>query len=77
MDFVSPEHVRECIHLAEEIRVLPQNHIAKVDKLEVYNYLHILVSLGFFRFFWVTVRSHSYLNVFFFGYTFGLCVATD
>ncbi|WOH00472.1 hypothetical protein DCAR_0519835 [Daucus carota subsp. sativus] len=35
VDFVSPEHVRECIHLAEEIRVLPQNHIAKVDKLEI------------------------------------------
>ncbi|KAM7523474.1 hypothetical protein LguiA_013376 [Lonicera macranthoides] len=35
LDFVSPENVRECIRLAEEFRVLPQNHRAKEDKLEV------------------------------------------
>ncbi|KAK1384283.1 JmjC domain-containing protein [Heracleum sosnowskyi] len=35
VDFVSPEHVRECIRFTEEIRALPRNHIAKVDKLEI------------------------------------------
>ncbi|XP_074326963.1 lysine-specific demethylase JMJ29-like isoform X3 [Apium graveolens] len=33
--FVSPENVDECIRLSEEIRVLPQSHRAKEDKLEV------------------------------------------
>ncbi|KAL8090145.1 hypothetical protein AgCh_039568 [Apium graveolens] len=35
MGFVSPENVSESIRLAEEIRVLPQNHSAKVDNLEI------------------------------------------
>ncbi|KAK3016022.1 hypothetical protein RJ639_007341, partial [Escallonia herrerae] len=35
LDFVSPENVRECIRLAEDFRILPQNHSAKEDKLEV------------------------------------------
>ncbi|XP_050215447.1 lysine-specific demethylase JMJ25-like [Mercurialis annua] len=35
MDFVSPENVGECIRLTEEFRLLPQNHLAKEDKLEV------------------------------------------
>ncbi|KAH9622390.1 hypothetical protein KSS87_023324 [Heliosperma pusillum] len=35
LDFVSPENVQECMRLAEEFRVLPQNHRAKEDKLEV------------------------------------------
>ncbi|KAK1439540.1 hypothetical protein QVD17_05360 [Tagetes erecta] len=35
LDFVSPENVGECIRLTEEFRVLPQNHRAKEDKLEV------------------------------------------
>uniref|UniRef100_A0A5B7AE35 Lysine-specific demethylase JMJ25 n=1 Tax=Davidia involucrata TaxID=16924 RepID=A0A5B7AE35_DAVIN len=35
LDFVSPENIRECIRLTEEFRVLPQNHRAKEDKLEV------------------------------------------
>ncbi|KAG8391051.1 hypothetical protein BUALT_Bualt01G0147700 [Buddleja alternifolia] len=35
LDFVSPENVQECIRLMEEFRVLPQNHRAKEDKLEV------------------------------------------
>ncbi|XP_021750559.1 lysine-specific demethylase JMJ25-like [Chenopodium quinoa] len=35
LDFVSPENVGECIRLAGELRILPQNHMAKVDKLEV------------------------------------------
>ncbi|KAG8362690.1 hypothetical protein BUALT_BualtUnG0050400 [Buddleja alternifolia] len=35
LDFVSPENVQECLRLAEEFRLLPQNHGAKEDKLEV------------------------------------------
>nr|GEZ52244.1 JmjC domain-containing protein [Tanacetum cinerariifolium] len=35
LDFVSPENVGECIRLTEDFRVLPKNHRAKEDKLEV------------------------------------------
>ncbi|XP_050289017.1 lysine-specific demethylase JMJ28 isoform X3 [Quercus robur] len=35
LDFVSPENVTECIHLIDEVRLLPEDHKAKVDKLEV------------------------------------------
>ena len=35
LDFVSPENVHECIRLTEEFRLLPKNHRAKEDKLEV------------------------------------------
>ncbi|KAF9624000.1 hypothetical protein IFM89_007698 [Coptis chinensis] len=35
VDFVSPESINECIHLAQEFRLLPHNHTAKEDKLEV------------------------------------------
>ncbi|KAF6153290.1 hypothetical protein GIB67_003480 [Kingdonia uniflora] len=35
VEFVSPESVNECIRLTEEYRSLPQNHLAKEDKLEV------------------------------------------
>ncbi|KAL2521985.1 Transcription factor jumonji (jmjC) domain-containing protein [Forsythia ovata] len=35
LDFVSPENLGECVRLTEEFRVLPQNHRAKEDKLEV------------------------------------------
>ncbi|KAG5549665.1 hypothetical protein RHGRI_014836 [Rhododendron griersonianum] len=35
LDFVSPENVQECIRLTEEFRILPKNHRAKEDKLEV------------------------------------------
>lgn len=35
LDFVSPENVQECVRLAEEYRLLPKNHRAKEDKLEV------------------------------------------
>lgn len=35
LDFVSPENVGECVRLAGEFRLLPQNHRAKEDKLEV------------------------------------------
>ncbi|CAL1387906.1 unnamed protein product [Linum trigynum] len=35
VDFVSPENVGQCIRLTEEFRLLPPNHRAKEDKLEV------------------------------------------
>ncbi|KAK1411323.1 hypothetical protein QVD17_37871 [Tagetes erecta] len=35
LDFFSPESFTECIRLNEDLRVLPQNHRAKEDKLEV------------------------------------------
>ncbi|XP_021815439.1 lysine-specific demethylase JMJ25 [Prunus avium] len=35
LDFVSPENVNECIQLTDEARLLPEDHKAKVDKLEV------------------------------------------
>ncbi|XP_059668803.1 lysine-specific demethylase JMJ29-like [Cornus florida] len=35
LDFVSPENIGECIRLTEEFRILPENHRAKEDKLEV------------------------------------------
>ncbi|KAL8543882.1 hypothetical protein ACS0TY_004439 [Phlomoides rotata] len=35
LDFVSPENVPSCFQLTKEFRLLPQNHRAKEDKLEV------------------------------------------
>ncbi|XP_050227373.1 lysine-specific demethylase JMJ28 isoform X2 [Mercurialis annua] len=35
LDFVSPENVTECIQLVDELRLLPENHKAKADSLEV------------------------------------------
>eukprot|EP00850_Spirogloea_muscicola_P021382 SM000247S08271 [mRNA] locus=s247:45272:49281:+ [translate_table: standard] len=35
VDFVSPENVSECVRLTEEFRLLPVQHRAKEDKLEV------------------------------------------
>ncbi|KAL1336037.1 hypothetical protein HN51_030453 [Arachis hypogaea] len=35
LEFVSPENVSESIQLIDEVRLLPKDHIAKVDKLEV------------------------------------------
>ncbi|BBN04549.1 [histone H3]-dimethyl-L-lysine9 demethylase [Marchantia polymorpha subsp. ruderalis] len=35
LDFVSPENIQECIALTEEFRLLPKDHRAKEDKLEV------------------------------------------
>ncbi|KAI4311393.1 hypothetical protein MLD38_036295 [Melastoma candidum] len=35
LDFVSPENVKECLRLTKEFRILPTNHRAKEDKLEV------------------------------------------
>lgn len=35
VDFVSPENVGECLRLTEEFRLLPINHKAREDKLEV------------------------------------------
>ncbi|XP_027191594.1 lysine-specific demethylase JMJ28-like isoform X2 [Cicer arietinum] len=35
LEFVSPENVTECSQLIDEVRLLPEGHRAKVDKLEV------------------------------------------
>ncbi|XP_022757560.1 lysine-specific demethylase JMJ25-like isoform X2 [Durio zibethinus] len=35
LDFVSPDNIEECIRLTKEFRMLPKNHRAKEDKLEV------------------------------------------
>ena len=35
LDFVSPENISSCFKLTEEFRLLPLNHRAKEDKLEV------------------------------------------
>lgn len=35
LDFVSPENVNECLKLTQQFRMLPKNHRAKEDKLEV------------------------------------------
>ncbi|GLU12794.1 hypothetical protein SLE2022_294530 [Rubroshorea leprosula] len=35
LDFVSPENLGDCFRITEEFRVLPHNHRAKEDKLEV------------------------------------------
>lgn len=35
LEFISPENARECIKLAEELRLLPQGHKAKVKIPEV------------------------------------------
>lgn len=37
LEFISPENARECIKLAEELRLLPQGHKAKVKIPEVEN----------------------------------------
>lgn len=48
IDFVSPENVSECMRLAEEFRLLPQDHHAKEDKLEVvYSWQPRIVALLF------------------------------
>ncbi len=39
LDFVSPENVQECLKLTEEFRLLPMDHRAKEDKLEVRPFL--------------------------------------
>ncbi|MCO5573633.1 hypothetical protein L7F22_027405 [Adiantum nelumboides] len=35
LDFVAPENVQQCVDLAGEYRLLPKDHRAKEDKLEV------------------------------------------
>lgn len=49
LDFVSPENVTECIRLTDEVRLLPEDHKAKVDKLEV-DFIRILITNVFFLF---------------------------
>lgn len=50
LDFMSPEHVNECVQLTDEIRLLPEDHKAKVDKLEV-NLLEIFIHIYIYTFF--------------------------
>ena len=57
LDFVSPENVQECIRLTDEFRLLPKNHRAKEDKLEVPLFLFKSLSLHhlhYFLFIWAT-----------------------
>ncbi|XP_031260071.1 lysine-specific demethylase JMJ25-like isoform X2 [Pistacia vera] len=35
VDFVSPENIHECLRLTQEFRLLPKNHRAREDKLEI------------------------------------------
>lgn len=35
LHFISPESAAECIHLIDELRLLPEGHEARLDKLEV------------------------------------------
>lgn len=35
LDFVCPENVKECLDLTNEFRLLPVDHRAREDKLEV------------------------------------------
>lgn len=35
LDFISPENVSESIRMIDELRLLPQDHKAKEDNLEV------------------------------------------
>lgn len=51
LDFVSPENVAECIKLINELRLLPDNHTAKTNKLEVNfcnHLLHVFIILPVF-----------------------------
>lgn len=47
LDFVSPENVNECIKLTDEFRLLPHDHRAKEDKLEV-DFLSLMLDSFFF-----------------------------
>jgi lysine-specific demethylase 3 len=46
LEFMSPESVAECIQLTDEIHLLPEDHKAEVDKLEV-NYIIMLFFSNF------------------------------
>ncbi|KAJ0687647.1 putative transcription factor & chromatin remodeling &Metalloenzymes JmjC family [Helianthus annuus] len=47
LNFISPESLGECIRLQTELRMLPNNHRAKQQKLNVifFKFLHIIFSL--------------------------------
>ncbi|OVA18833.1 zinc finger protein [Macleaya cordata] len=52
IDFVSPENVQECIRLTEDFRLLPEDHRANEDKLEVSHLILFLcraLDLGIFQ----------------------------
>eukprot|EP00256_Glycine_max_P070807 XP_025985402.1 lysine-specific demethylase JMJ25-like [Glycine max] len=60
LEFVSPENVSESIQLIDEVRLLPKDHKAKVEKLEeLITYLLLLMITPFhlILFFW-KARSH-------------------
>lgn len=48
LDFVSPENVQECVHLTGEFRLLPMDHRAREDKLEVLCHQPCLFAVNFF-----------------------------
>lgn len=48
LEFVSPENVTESIQLIDEVRLLPKDHKAKVDKLEVEFIIILMFSNSFF-----------------------------
>ena len=47
LEFVSPENVSESIQLIDEVRLLPKDHKAKVEKLEVDFILIIILFTNF------------------------------
>lgn len=47
LDFVSPENVQECVHLTGEFRLLPMDHRAREDKLEVLCHQPCLLAIKF------------------------------
>ena len=51
LDFVSPENVPECLTLTNEFRLLPTDHRAREDKLEVpiftLSFLQLICPLNF------------------------------
>jgi hypothetical protein len=48
LDFVSPENVQECVHLTGEFRLLPMDHRAREDKLEVLCHQPYLLAMKLF-----------------------------
>lgn len=40
-NFISPESLKDCVELTDELRLLPKEHMSKEDKLEVE---HALIS---------------------------------
>lgn len=64
LDFVSPENVVECIRLTNEFRLLPKDHCAKDDKLEVW-FLISCIRLQIMLLFSAISSRHCSSNAFF------------